>query len=102
MRYDVFIAFSSKDVEIVGDVYNDINANGKRVYCDIFNWKENILYKSLDTDTIAKILKEELRESASLLVVDTINSRKSRWVGFEVEFFKEMKRPIQYTPYQQT
>lgn len=96
-KYDAFIAYSSLDVKFASKLertlekykipktlQNKLNRDTSTSYLNIFRDTQDIIGNEL-----TPALKESLRLSKKLLVIVSPNSKKSKWVGLEIETFIE-------------
>lgn len=95
MKYDIFISYSSKDVKLVRCIAQALHVSGINVYCDDLAG-HGMVHGREDVEAISNLLVKHLNDSAAMIVIDTDNTWKSKWVRFETSFFKALNRPIHY------
>lgn len=91
--YDFFISHSSKDSSSVQELILYKNQIGKNIFCDWIN-DSDYLKRNLLCSATLKVLEKRLDQSKNLLFVDSNNSRCSIWCRYELNYFKESKKPM--------
>lgn len=91
--FDYFISHSSKDYEYVQALIKAENKAGKNIYCD---WINDIDYlkRHLLCEATLKVIEERLKQSVSMIFVDSDYSKYSPWCKYELNYFYEMGKPI--------
>lgn len=92
-KYDYFISHSSKDSYSVQELIKKENRQGKNIFCDWIN-DADYLKRHLVCKATLKVIEKRLEQSDSLIFVMSPNSRNSVWCKYELNFFRELKRPI--------
>lgn len=92
-KYDVFISHSSRDKKFVKDAISNLNKKNKLCYCDWIMDKE-YLKREFVGEYTKQVLKVRMEQSDILIYLRTENSSQSQWVDFELEYFKDLKKPI--------
>lgn len=91
--YDFFISHSYKDHAVVQKLIRFENQNGKNIFCDWIS-DSDYLKRNLLCNATLKVLEKRLEQSKSLLFVDSNNSRQSIWCKYELNYFKELGKPM--------
>lgn len=91
--YDFFISHSSCDHEAVQRLITYLNSVGKNVYCDWIN-DSDYLKRNLVSDATLNVIEKRLRQSCALLLVVSPNSKKSKWVEYELNYFHEFGKKM--------
>lgn len=91
--YDFFISHSSCDHEAVQRLITYLNSVGKNVYCDWIN-DSDYLKRNLVSDATLNVIEKRLRQSCALLLVVSPNSKKSKWVKYELNYFHEFGKKM--------
>lgn len=88
-RYDVFLSHAYKDGEIILGVKSLIEALGLTVYVD---WIDDAgLDRGKVTRKTAKVLRERMRASSSLVYAHSANAGDSAWMPWELGYFDGFK-----------
>ena len=69
------------------------NKNNKNVFCDWIN-DSDYLKRHLLCDATLKVLEKRMEQSEYLLFVDSEYSRASIWCKYELNFFKDLEKPM--------
>ena len=92
--FDVFISYSRKDLAFARPLEKALREYRPPRVLDV---PQRHLQVFRDGDlvgaTLTQALEENLRRSAKLLVISSLNSRQSKWVGLEIETFVRTHRP---------
>jgi len=92
-HFDVFLSHSyGRQAELL-EVKEILNKQGLIVYVDWINDAEMMRREKQSNDTF-NVLKERLRQSSSLLFIQTKLSVTSPLCSEEIAFFKELNRPM--------
>lgn len=91
--YDFFISHSYKDYAAVQELIQYENRNNKNVFCDWIN-DSDYLKRHLLCDATLKVLEKRMEQSECLLFVDSECSRASIWCKYELNFFKDLEKPM--------
>ncbi len=92
-HFDVFLSHSyGRQAELL-EVKESLNRQGLVVYIDWINDAEMLAREKQNSDT-CKVLLERLRQSSSLLFIQTEPSVTSKYCSKEIEFFKKLNRPM--------
>lgn len=86
-HYDLFISHSSKDKNYVRQVVEEANAIGLNCYVD-WTADNDFLKRSMVSDYTKEVLKVRMEQSENLLYLSSDKSRKSQWVSFELDYYK--------------
>ena len=87
--YDVFLSHSYKDAEVILGVRKLIENLGLTVYVD---WIDDPgLDRGRVTSATAKILRERMRQSSSLVYAHSANAEDSAWMPWELGYFDGFK-----------
>ena len=92
-EYDYFISHSSKDSTHVQKLIQAENQDGKNIFCDWIN-DSDYLKRHLLCDATLKVLEKRMEQSEYLLFVDSEYSRASIWCKYELNFFKDLEKPM--------
>lgn len=79
--YDVFLSFSSTDMEASKDIWQTLSQGGLRVF-----WSTNTLKEAVGLSFVSAI-QESLVKSQHFVLYWTANARASNWVEEEYEVF---------------
>ena len=88
-RYDVFLSHAYQDAEVILGVKIIIEGMGLSVYVDWLD--DGSLDRSQVTVKTAEVLRERMRQSASLIYVHTPQSPDSKWMPWELGYFDGFK-----------
>lgn len=91
--YDFFISHSSKDSTMIQKLVCYENSKGKVIFCDWINDADYLKRKLLREATL-KVLKLRLEQSEALLFVDSPYSRESVWCKYELNYCRELNKPM--------
>lgn len=86
-RYDVFLSHSSKDAEQIRNIMHILNKEGLVCYCD-WTSDNDFLKRSMVSDYTKEVLKKRMLQSENLIYICSKNSRQSKWVRFELDYYK--------------
>ncbi|MBO4395099.1 MAG: toll/interleukin-1 receptor domain-containing protein [Eubacterium sp.] len=92
-EFDYFISHSYLDSSLVQELIIYENSIGKNVFCDWIS-DSDYLKRNLICDATLKVLENRLEQSKCLLFVDSNNSRHSVWCKYELNYFKELGKPM--------
>ncbi len=92
-NYDYFISHSSSDFLVVQDLIYTLNDKGKNIYCDWIN-DADYLKRNLVCNATLEVIKKRLEQSKAVIFVDSLNSRRSQWVKYELNYFKSLGKII--------
>lgn len=92
-RYDYFISHSSKDRELIQKLITHENSQKKDVFCDWIN-DVDYLKRHLLCDATLEVLEKRMEQSDALLFVQSENSLASIWCKYELNYFKQLGKPI--------
>ncbi len=92
-NFDYFISHSYIDSSSVQKIILYENNNGKNIFCDWIN-DSDYLKRNLLCDATLKVLEKRLEQSKCLLFVDSNNSRHSVWCKYELNYFRELGKPM--------
>lgn len=91
--YDYFISHSCKDHDIVQKIIDNLNENRINVYCDWIS-DADYLKRNLVCEATLEVIENRILESKQVLFLDSEESRKSKWVAYELKFALEHGKPI--------
>lgn len=91
--FDYFISHSYIDRNAVQDLIYYENKNRKNVFCDWIS-DSDYLKRNLLCDATLRVIEKRLEQSESLLFVDSVNSRKSIWCKYELNYFHNLGKPM--------
>lgn len=86
-RYDLFISHSSKDRSFVRQVVEKANTIGLNCYVD-WTADNDFLKRSMVSEYTKEVLKVRMKQSKHLLYLSSDKSRRSEWVSFELDYYK--------------
>lgn len=91
--YDYFVSHSSVDYETVQRLIIFLNKNNKNVYCD---WKadDNYLKRHLVCKATQNVINKRIEQSKKMIFVDSVNSRNSCWVKYELNYANQQGKEI--------
>ena len=92
-QYDYFISHSSKDRKVVQSLITYENKRNKNVFCDWIN-DVDYLKRHLICDATLKVLEKRMEQSKALIFVESVNSLKSIWCKYELNYFSELGKSI--------
>ena len=103
--FDVFISYSRKDLAFARPLEKALREYRPPRVLDVPQRHLRVFRDEADLvgATLTQALEENLRRSAKLLVISSLNSRQSKWVGLEIETFVRTHRPediitVMYSP----
>lgn len=91
--YDYFISHSSADSALVQILINHENKIGKNIFCDWIN-DADYLKRNLVCEATLRVIEKRLNQSDAIIFVKTINSISSSWCSYELNYFKDLGKPI--------
>lgn len=68
---------------------------GKNIYCDWIN-DNDYLKRHLVCEATLNVIKTRMNQSKELVFVETENSLNSVWCKYELNYFKELNKPLKY------
>lgn len=92
-EYDFFISHSSRDATEVQKLIQFENHNGKNIFCDWIN-DADYLKRHLLCKATLKVIENRLEQSKAMIFVSSSNSCNSVWCKYELNYFRELGRPI--------
>lgn len=92
-EFDFFISHSSVDSASVQKLVNYENKNKVNIFCDWIN-DADYLKRSLVCKATLKVIEKRLEQSKAVIFVLSDDSLKSIWCKYELNYFKELNRPI--------
>ena len=98
--FDVFLCHAVRDAEIVQGAKVLLERQGLKVYVDWIVDPE--MDRSAVTAGTADILRQRMRKSRSLLYLFSANSRRSRWMPWELGFFDGFNGTVGILPIRPT
>lgn len=93
--YDVFLSYSSDDLEYVIATKEYLEEFGLRIYA---NHIEDPNGRSKVTPKVAEILRKRMKQCASLVLLHSKNSGDSKWVPWELGYFDALKNRVAILP----
>lgn len=87
-QYDIFLSHSSKDEELIAGLKLILEDLGYTVYVD---WNDRTLDPNNVTPETAKILRERMAQSKSLIYAFSENASNSKWMPWELGYFDALK-----------
>lgn len=94
--YDVFLSHAKLDAEVVLGVYDFLVGVGYRVYCD---WISDPLVDRTEvTPSHASKIREKMKASTTMLVVDGPQASQSKWMCWEIGWFDGHKQKVAVLP----
>lgn len=91
--YDYFVSHSAIDYEMVQALIDKLNLNGMNVYCDWIS-DSDYLKRQLLCDATLDVIEKRISQSKAVLFLDSDNSRKSKWVQYELNYAQELGKPL--------
>ncbi|WP_407536532.1 toll/interleukin-1 receptor domain-containing protein (plasmid) [Cetobacterium somerae] len=91
--YDYFISHSSLDYNEVQELIDNLNRQNKNIYCDWIS-DTNFLKRKLVGDATKKVIEKRMEQSKMMILLKSNNSIISNWVKYELNYFRELKKPI--------
>lgn len=91
--YDYFISHSSSDSDLVQVLIDHENKIGKNVFCDWIN-DADYLKRNLVCESTLRVIEKRLNQSDAIIFVKTKNSLSSLWCSYELNYFRELGKPI--------
>lgn len=92
-KYHFFISHSSFDFNEVQSIIAFLNQNNKNVYCDWIN-DDSYLKRNLINQSTKSVIEKRLEQSDNLLFIKSENSFLSKWVKYELNYFKSLNKEI--------
>lgn len=92
-KFDVFLSHSYGRQQELLAIKEMLNRQGMVVYVDWINDAEMMRREKQNSDTF-KVLNERLSQSSTFLFIQTKESLESKYCMDEVDFFKNMNRPM--------
>ncbi len=84
-NYDIFLSHSFMDADTIAGIAAILEAEGQRVFVD---WIEDPQAdRSRVTSSTAKMLRERMRRSNSLIYASSAASSNSKWMPWELGYF---------------
>ena len=80
--FDIFISYNINDKAIIIGVYNELTERGFKVYVDFI--VDSQLQRSNVTPQTARIIRQRLEHSKSLIYAQSPNAAMSRWMPWEL------------------
>lgn len=90
-HYDIFISHSYKDQNRVREIMRMANKAGLNCYID-WSADRDFLKRRMVSEYTKEVLKYRMEQSDKLLYISSEQSRKSKWVAFELDFFRDYVR----------
>lgn len=88
-RFDIFLSHSSGDAQIIAGIHALLERDGSRVYVD---WMyDPQLDRSRVTASTARVLRDRMKASASLIYVSSSSSPESKWMPWELGYFDGLR-----------
>lgn len=91
--YDYFISHSSSDSDLVQVLIDHENKIGKNIFCDWIN-DADYLKRNLVCESTLRVIEKRLNQSDAIIFVKTKNSLSSLWCCYELNYFRELGKPI--------
>lgn len=88
-EYDIFLSHSYADREIIPHLKQVLEDMGYKVYVDWID--DKLLSRDSITKETAKILQLRMTQSKSLFYATSDNSKKSKWMPWELGYFDGIK-----------
>lgn len=82
VTYDIFLSYNINDKSVVKGIFADLESRGYRVYLD-FVVDPHLIRENCSKET-ARLLRERLRHSTSLIYASSINALQSKWMAWEL------------------
>lgn len=96
MQFDVFVSHSIKNRAAVKKIIDTLNQKySLTCYCD-WGVDNEFLQRDAIGEATRKALERRLRQSRTLLLVNSAASSVSPWVDWEINFFKTLHKPMYY------
>jgi hypothetical protein len=92
-RFNFFISHSSKDKSHVLLSIESLNKYGFNIYCD-WTSDNDFLKRELVGEYTKMVLIKRLEQSDNLILIKSQNSISSKWVSFELDYFRKLGKPI--------
>lgn len=93
--YDFFISHSSRDAIAVQKLITYLNKQGKNIYCDWIG-DADYLKRHLVCDATLQVIENRLDISDKVIFVKSVNSEKSAWCKYELNYFSRLGKEIVY------
>lgn len=100
-RFNFFISHSVSNQNEVLKTLQCLNSQGYVVYCDWTSDNE-FLKRGLVSDYTKMVLKKRLDQSENIIFLKSKKALNSEWVGFELEYFAKLMRPIYFIELDET
>lgn len=100
-RFNFFISHSVSNQNEVLKTLQCLNSQGYVVYCD-WTSDNQFLKRGLVSDYTKMVLKKRLDQSENLIFLKSKKALNSEWVGFELEYFAKLMRPIYFIELDET
>ena len=84
-KYDIFLSHCSKDAELIHGAKLLLEQGGRRVYVDWIDDPQ--LSRDHVTAATARLLRDRMRSSRSLIFVTSTASATSKWMPWELGYF---------------
>ncbi len=86
MPHDVFLSYSHQDIQLMGQVSNDLQAAGMVV------WSDTRLHPG--TESWRKAIEDAIDETCCVVVIFSPEAKESKWVTAELDYANSQKKPI--------
>lgn len=93
--YDYFISHSSSDSALVQVLIDYENKIGKNIFCDWIN-DADYLKRNLVCESTLRVIEKRLNQSDAIIFVKTKNSLSSLWCSYELNYFRDLGKPIYF------
>lgn len=98
--FDVFLSHSVKDADVILGIVAALNKQGLKVYVD---WMvDPQMDRSRVTPETAERLRQRMRQSASLIYAQSLQSASSKWMPWELGYFDGFRSAVAILPIAQT
>lgn len=81
-NFDIFLSYNIKDIEVVKGIFYLLESKGYKVYLDLII-DPKLKRDECDKET-ARLIRERLRHSRSLIYASSQNALDSRWMNWEL------------------
>lgn len=81
--YNIFFSYSRKDYALAVRIYDDLRRSGLQIWRDVVSCPYGIDF--------SKEIKNKITEYDGFILLDSCNSRQSRWVIEEYRLFRELR-----------
>lgn len=82
VKFDIFLSYNINDKSVVKGIFADLESKGYRVYLD-FVVDPHLVRENCSKET-ARLLRERLRHSTSLIYASSFNALQSKWMAWEL------------------